>query len=149
MITMLLGGLWHGAGWNFLLWGGLHGLYLVVHQAWQRMAIGVNGQPALPPFVGVALTSFVVILAWVPFRSADLSVTIDSYMQLMGAAGFSAGDWIANPILYGVPENLILSVLGEHGLSMVTSPVVLQYLLISAGFFIVWFAPTTTQIFEQ
>ena len=34
MVTMLLGGLWHGAGWNFVIWGGLHGLYLAVHRAW-------------------------------------------------------------------------------------------------------------------
>ena len=35
MITMLLGGLWHGAGWTFVFWGGLHGFYLMTHQAWQ------------------------------------------------------------------------------------------------------------------
>jgi D-alanyl-lipoteichoic acid acyltransferase DltB (MBOAT superfamily) len=39
MLTMLLGGLWHGAAWRFLLWGGLHGLYLVIHQEWQRRAL--------------------------------------------------------------------------------------------------------------
>ena len=37
MLTMLLGGLWHGAGWTFVIWGGLHGLYLVLQQAWQRV----------------------------------------------------------------------------------------------------------------
>ena len=36
MITMLLGGLWHGAAWNFVLWGGLHGLYLMINHAWRR-----------------------------------------------------------------------------------------------------------------
>ena len=37
MATMLLGGLWHGAGWNFVIWGGLHGLYLIVNHAWQSL----------------------------------------------------------------------------------------------------------------
>src|SRR3546814_9514092 len=37
MITMLLGGLWHGAGWTFVVWGGLHGLMLVVNHLWRRV----------------------------------------------------------------------------------------------------------------
>ena len=42
MITMLLGGLWHGAGWTFVIWGGLHGIFLVINHAWHglRRALG-------------------------------------------------------------------------------------------------------------
>src|SRR6185295_4237272 len=43
MITMLLGGLWHGAGWTFVIWGGLHGLYLVINHAWQAATHGIAG----------------------------------------------------------------------------------------------------------
>ena len=50
MITMLLGGLWHGAGWTFVIWGGLHGLYLVVNHAWHalRRALGHDPEAPLP-----------------------------------------------------------------------------------------------------
>jgi D-alanyl-lipoteichoic acid acyltransferase DltB (MBOAT superfamily) len=67
MITMLLGGLWHGAAWGFVLWGGLHGAALVVEH-------GLRGRaPRLP--VGIAwLTTFLfVCLAWIPFRAPDLA----------------------------------------------------------------------------
>ena len=51
MVTMLLGGLWHGANWNFVAWGGLQGVGLAVNQAWNRTGI------KLPAFLGWAITS--------------------------------------------------------------------------------------------
>src|SRR6185437_15297891 len=45
MLTMLLGGLWHGAGWNFLIWGGLHGFYLCINHLWLKWR-GVAAKPA-------------------------------------------------------------------------------------------------------
>jgi len=73
MLTMLLGGLWHGAGWNFVIWGGLHGLALVVHREWERSRL-----PALVPapvrfVVGTVGTFWWVCLAWIFFRSATFS----------------------------------------------------------------------------
>jgi D-alanyl-lipoteichoic acid acyltransferase DltB (MBOAT superfamily) len=66
MITMLLGGLWHGAGWTFVIWGGLHGLFLVAERLW-RAAVPWR----LPPPVAWLLTFLVVTLAWVVFRAHD------------------------------------------------------------------------------
>ena len=64
MLTMLLGGLWHGAGWNFVAWGGIHGLALVVHKEWtQRVGAGRL------PFVSRLLTLYTVLLAWIFFRA--------------------------------------------------------------------------------
>lgn len=68
MITMLLGGLWHGAGLQFIVWGGLHGLYLVVNHCWRRW-----GGVALPPVLGVLLTYAAVCVAWIYFRAGSLS----------------------------------------------------------------------------
>ncbi|MBK7859335.1 MAG: MBOAT family protein [Archangiaceae bacterium] len=59
MVTMTLGGLWHGAGWNFVLWGALHGAWLALEQ---RL-------PRLPRALGVLVTFHVVALWWVPFRA--------------------------------------------------------------------------------
>jgi alginate O-acetyltransferase complex protein AlgI len=66
MITMLLGGLWHGAAWGFVLWGALHGTALVV----QHLARG--RLPTLPRAVAWAATTLFVFLAWIPFRAPQL-----------------------------------------------------------------------------
>ncbi|WP_341896688.1 MBOAT family O-acyltransferase [Ferrovibrio terrae] len=89
MIVMILGGLWHGAGWQFLLWGGLHGAYLVVNHGW-RLALG-SRQPdmAMPRFLGWAITFTAVIVAWVPFRAADLSTTLNLWASMAGLHGIS------------------------------------------------------------
>jgi alginate O-acetyltransferase complex protein AlgI len=77
MITMLLGGLWHGASWTFVVWGGLHGLFLAAH----RMMTGDRRVEARPPrdlrswgiyTVKVVLTFHLVCLAWIFFRAKDL-----------------------------------------------------------------------------
>jgi len=50
MATMLLGGLWHGAGWTFIIWGGLHGLYLMINHSWCELKIRMgwsNGAESL------------------------------------------------------------------------------------------------------
>jgi D-alanyl-lipoteichoic acid acyltransferase DltB (MBOAT superfamily) len=66
LATMLLGGLWHGASWMFVLWGGLHGLYLVVERALQ------HGGRRLAGGVYPALVFLLVSLTWIPFRAPDL-----------------------------------------------------------------------------
>lgn len=75
-ITMLLGGLWHGANWTFMLWGGLHGLYLSVNHAFRRATKDATPSPALrlPLHVAsVALTFVATTLAWIVFRAPDLA----------------------------------------------------------------------------
>jgi alginate O-acetyltransferase complex protein AlgI len=67
MVTMLLGGLWHGASWNFVLWGGMHGTALVFHKEWMRRF----GEVA-PALIGWILTVIWVGLAWIPFRAPGL-----------------------------------------------------------------------------
>ena len=79
-LTMLLGGIWHGAGWTFVLWGALHGLMLVSAHLWRRH-LGRHRLPALP---AQALTLLAVVLAWVPFRAADLPTTWRVYAGLAG-----------------------------------------------------------------
>jgi len=85
MLTMVLGGLWHGAGWTFVLWGALHGAMLVTAHAW-RMARLVGPPAAL----SAPLTLLGVMLAWVPFRAADLGATGVVYGALFGGNGLGA-----------------------------------------------------------
>jgi D-alanyl-lipoteichoic acid acyltransferase DltB (MBOAT superfamily) len=79
MITMLLGGLWHGAGWNFIVWGGLHGLYLSIHRAWSgSRRIDLDSRPDsilgwLRYLASVFLTFHLVCLTWIFFRARTLT----------------------------------------------------------------------------
>jgi alginate O-acetyltransferase complex protein AlgI len=70
-LTMLLGGLWHGASWNFVIWGGLHGVYLGVNHACAGQLARVIGH-RLAAIAGWALTFLAVTAAWVFFRAATL-----------------------------------------------------------------------------
>ena len=76
MLTMLLGGLWHGAGWNFVLWGGLHGLALVLHREWERSGIASRLPRGPLIALGTCLTFWWVCLAWIFFRSQDLPTAL-------------------------------------------------------------------------
>ncbi len=76
MITMLLGGLWHGAGWTFVIWGGLHGLYLVVNHGWRgahsRWFSGLRLPAGLTPWPARLLTFFAVVVAPYYFGAPQL-----------------------------------------------------------------------------
>ena len=84
MITMLLGGLWHGAAWNFVIWGGIHGMALAVHRAF----MGKNKHRVLFPLAGgvfgLLMTVIVVFAAWVPFRAANLGDTLSVWFAATG-----------------------------------------------------------------
>ena len=71
MITMVLGGLWHGAGANFILWGALHGAALVVHKIWHRAHPNAHG--GLRRWLSILATFAFVCLCWVFFRAQTLS----------------------------------------------------------------------------
>jgi alginate O-acetyltransferase complex protein AlgI len=91
MVTMLLGGLWHGAGWNYLIWGGLHGVYLSINHLWRERRggdkrIAAAGRAAKA--VSWAMTFFAVVIAWVFFRAR----TMAGAWQMLGSLfGFEAG----------------------------------------------------------
>jgi D-alanyl-lipoteichoic acid acyltransferase DltB (MBOAT superfamily) len=70
MLTMLLGGLWHGASWMFVLWGGLHGAYLAIERRLRGPARGL-ALPAGKDWLFTAFTFLVVTLTWIPFRAHD------------------------------------------------------------------------------
>ncbi len=81
MITMLLGGLWHGASWTFMLWGGIHGAGLSAER-WVRERYGTV---RIPAWVAWLVTFHVVCIAWVFFRAPDLATAFD----VLGGLGLS------------------------------------------------------------
>lgn len=88
MVTMLLGGLWHGASWTFVAWGGLHGLYLVAHHGFGNMFtryLACFLPRTATVLIAWLITMLAVIVAWVFFRAVDFTTasTILSAMFLI------------------------------------------------------------------
>ena len=73
LITFLLGGLWHGAGWTFVIWGALHGTAVIIHRYWKKTGF------RMPVFIGWAITFLYVHIAWVFFRATS----IDSALRIL------------------------------------------------------------------
>jgi alginate O-acetyltransferase complex protein AlgI len=116
-ITMLLGGLWHGANWTFVIWGGFHGILLAIERA-------VPGRSLLaraPAFLQKALTFGLVIVGWVFFRCATVDGAAGIFAGMAGLRGFAWG-WFAGEQLH------------------------LQLLALAACMGIAWLAPNTWEI---
>jgi alginate O-acetyltransferase complex protein AlgI len=90
LLTMLLGGLWHGSNWTFVIWGGLHGLYLCVQHGWRSL----RGKRVEPPgqlagLANRALTFLAVMVAWCFFRAPDVPSALNMLAGMAGGNGFS------------------------------------------------------------
>ena len=90
-LTMLLGGLWHGAGWNFVLWGGLHGAFLIVNHLWRA----VRPREARTTTGGVraacvVLTFALTVAAWVPFRADSFDGALRMWTGMLAPAELAA-----------------------------------------------------------
>lgn len=85
--TMLLGGLWHGAAWTFVIWGALHGVGLMLNHAWLETR-NRWGIPAMPRLITVPMTFYVVMLLWVFFRAADVPTAMTIIKAMWGIQGW-------------------------------------------------------------
>jgi len=98
MATMLLGGLWHGAGWTFVIWGGLHGLYLVVNHAWGgvKQSLGLPTDRWWTRLLAWSTTFLAVLIAWVFFRATSVDAALSLLMAMAGGHGVAVpGQWLA------------------------------------------------------
>ena len=86
LLTMLLGGLWHGAAWRFVLWGGWHGASLAVHKWFMAHVPGFKAQGADMPrwrrIIGIVVTFHVVCFGWIMFRASDLQTARNMLSQI-------------------------------------------------------------------
>jgi len=144
--TMLLGGLWHGAGWQFLVWGALHGGYLTINNMWQavvpRTLAVTRGYRAF----AWALTFLVVIIAWVPFRAANLP-TAERILS-----GMTGGNGVELPIAFADKFGPLTTVLRHAGVGFNLNggkTVVLTWVWIVALFIITRFLPNTQRLIKQ
>jgi alginate O-acetyltransferase complex protein AlgI len=142
-ITMLLGGLWHGAAWTYVAWGALHGFYLVVNHAWNflynRIAQGARPAGAFIRAVSVAITFAAVVVAWVLFRASSFA----SAMRILG--GMAGLNGVDLPAKAG-PLKALAAKLGmapfSHG-PYISNTAILGLMLLLA---VCWLAPNAYQI---
>ena len=102
MATMLIGGLWHGAGWTFVLWGALHGCYLVTNHLWhairRRLGLTIGSGGRLGRVSARLITLIAVAVAWVLFRAADLETARSMLSSMAGLNGIGLPGGLAAPV---------------------------------------------------
>ncbi len=147
MLTMMLGGLWHGAGWTFVLWGTLHGVYLVINHGWRALRRRLGHDTRHPTWWGRAIACLItfvaVVIGWVLFRAADVSAAAAMLKAMAGFNGLvlpdfwlpkwgAAGQWLAaHGVRFGDTRDLVTGGLINW----------IWILLL-----VVWFAPNTQQL---
>lgn len=99
-ITMLLGGLWHGAGWTFVIWGALHGSYLIINHRWSVFVKGSNAAKRLASTwiyaaVMLLLTQFAVVIAWVFFRASSFGEAVRLLKAMFRPGWMPSGQYVA------------------------------------------------------
>ena len=122
MATMLLGGLWHGASWNFVLWGLIHGLLLIVHRFARKTSI-VESFFSKSGKIGTVfswiITQYLIFFTWLIFRVEETKILIPSMKTFLGIGGHF--DW--NEMIEALPEikfltfSLVFSFIILHGMS--------------------------------
>jgi len=103
LITMVLGGLWHGAGWTFVIWGAFHGCLLAMDHVWRdlrgHLGLAPSGNSIFRPLISWAATFVCVVVGWVFFRS----VTLDGSFRMIGAMaglnGISVSPGVADLVM--------------------------------------------------
>ncbi len=117
MVVMVFGGLWHGASWNFVIWGGIHGVMLAIERA--RGKRSFYGR--LPRPLKIAITFLIVSFALVFFRTDNMTAALEYCMSLFGLRGAAGGAGLIGGVMYQPYYVIMLGV----------------------AMFIVWFCPQT------
>lgn len=113
MATMLLGGLWHGANWTFVIWGGLHGIFLSVHKillngkeidifSWGNSQLGY-----LSDLIRILMTFHLVCLTWIFFRASS---SLDAYYYISGIVSNGGDLTILKPVLLGLLSMILIDI---------------------------------------
>lgn len=150
MITMLLGGLWHGAGWTFVIWGGLHGAYLAINHGWHGLRQRLGHDPAQGSrsgrLAGMMLTFLAVVVGWVFFRAETLPAAWSMLNGMAGLNGLSlpkgVEPWIAAGGIGLSHWGIVFEGLFPHGPDLSPDKFLLLLPLYLA---IVWLLPNTQQ----
>ncbi|MEN8170085.1 MAG: MBOAT family protein [Pseudomonadota bacterium] len=136
MITMVIGGLWHGAGWTFVAWGALHGAYLIVNHVWRNLSapLGLEGKRVWIAFSRL-LTFLAIVVAWVFFRAESFDGALVVLQGMSGMNGVILPDVYREAMQFTGMEFAKLEYYDGKAARLI-----LVLLLV------VWFMPNTQQI---
>jgi alginate O-acetyltransferase complex protein AlgI len=145
-MTMVLGGLWHGAGWTFVIWGALHCTYLIVNHAWHELRRAIGYPPGAPSlwglWLGRTVTFLAVVVGWVFFRAEDVDAALVMLQGMFGLNGVVLPDELAASL---APAQDLLNMLDiEYGsFAYLSADQVLMTVIL---LLVVMLAPNTQQI---
>jgi D-alanyl-lipoteichoic acid acyltransferase DltB (MBOAT superfamily) len=141
-LTMLLGGLWHGAGWTFIAWGAMHGAYLIINHAWHALC----GPYVMNRWLARTLTFIAVVAGWVVFRADNMDAALLMLKGMAGLHGFTLPDhWLAKWGALGA----WLSGMGvtfSDARGLVTAGLIYWIVILLA---LAWLAPNTQEIMDR
>ena len=143
---MLLGGIWHGAGWTFVLWGALHAILIVINQlVREALPEGIPPFRANRPWLCRMMTFVLIVATWVPFRAADLDVVVAMYRGMLGLNGLSFPDSVYAVLLVHLP--VVASLIPTNIGVMIPTALVFKWL--PAMIVIAWFLPSTQEFMRH
>jgi len=125
-LTMLLGGLWHGAGWTFIVWGALHGALLCLNHCWFALRKKLSWRP-MPKPLAIGLTFFAVLIGWVFFKAKDFPAASNMLAAMFGFHGWSG--WPPDSMIVVKDDRAWKPILG--------------------GLLLCWFMPNTQQFMKR
>lgn len=109
MVTMLIGGIWHGAAWTFIFWGGLHGFYLIINHLWrslkEQFMPGWKGN-FVTKFISILVTFIAVVVGWVFFRAETFSTSMH-FLQVMFSLDPNIGQCFSDQQVYDLSILLV------------------------------------------
>ena len=151
MIIMFIIGLWHGAGWTYIIWGGIHGLYLVINLLWRRLQRFVGYELDHPTWYGLALAKLItfvgLLISVAVFRADSLWSSWAIIKGMVGLNGILLPEYHLN--LYGLGF-LVPNLLNWHiqvGNITLLAPYVMEWIILCG--FVVWFMPNTQEIMSR
>lgn len=151
MITMLLGGMWHGAGWTFVFWGGLHGVYLTINHifhSFRRSVLGhdLKSSTTLGVWTGRVITFMVVVFAWVYFRAETFASANNIAKGMLGMQGASLPEKFEGKFGQSMAEGLT-----SMGLTFDSTLVggTIEFVILFVMVIVLWFAPNVNEIMKN
>jgi len=146
MATMLLGGLWHGAGWNFIIWGALHGSYLSINHGWhiihEKYFLNTWVPKRITNLLSLLITFLAITFAWVFFRAESFEAALAVCRGMLGMNGFILSTQLID---YLWPFSNIIEFVDEE-IGHFGSPIGFLYILLLTG--VVFYFPNTTQYMD-
>lgn len=147
MTTMVLGGLWHGASWNFVIWGFLHGFYLIINHAWvaiRSLIFPSKTNHVIERALARMLTFMVVVIAWVFFRADTFGSAINVLKAMAGQNGIVIPQhWNS---IFSIPSFMSSVVsFGDIGTTYQSH----EFFWLGLLLLVVWFLPNTYQIMKH